>query len=517
MADTHLTGVRIDSSLPAIAQVRGNSIISEDAKVSLPLWLSEILEEYKESENNRTEEANIPKVPEPNIPNVPDKLKEKKTKCYRPLAVSIGPYHYIDRQRKCKQLEKLKVRMMVKFVKDKERKDLYVNVKEELQKARGCYNDSITEKFSDEEFIKMMFIDGCFILQFMHCLNAESEKLEMSDRQIFHVKRDLLLLENQLPFAVMDSLRRQRYKNLSESNEIINNFLSLHIRSSGKPIKKWVPIALTALGLVMIPISFPLFLLYFIISVCIFFCLSHRKLRKCFVSFRHSKNVSLDWSPPPGKTQPDHLLQLLYYKSMYHYSKRNHKKAQPGSRGHGLYYSAKNLKKEGILFRPRWSARAITDVKFKSSFLSGKVEVPPIIIDESTESLLLNLVAYESAAALDQLWVSSYILFMDSLIDDAEDVKEMRSNGIIINYLGADQKVAKLFNGMGESLTYDTAAYNDVKMDINKQCESTVKRWAYEWKTTYFSNPWTFITLLAASFGLCLTATQTYYTRFPPK
>uniref|UniRef100_A0A6N2NBQ8 Uncharacterized protein n=1 Tax=Salix viminalis TaxID=40686 RepID=A0A6N2NBQ8_SALVM len=218
---------------------------------------------------------------------------------------------------------------MAKFVEDTKKKHFYDKVKQVLQDAMGCYDESIKEKFSDEEFNKMMFIDGCFILQFMHCLNGESEKLEMSDRQIFH-----------------------------------------------------------------------------------------------------------------------------------------------------------NLKKVGILFRPRWSAGGITDVKFKSSFLSGKVEIPPISIDESTESLLLNLVAYESAAALDQQWVSSYILFMDSLIDDAEDVEEMRSNGIIINYLGADQKVANLFNSMGESLTddtydtYDTAAYNDVKMAINKQCESTVKRWA---------------------------------------
>ncbi|KAB5518969.1 hypothetical protein DKX38_023288 [Salix brachista] len=347
MADAHLTGVRIDSS----------SV--------LPPWIREMLEEYKESENNRTGEPNIPKVPEPNIPEVPGKLKEKKEECYRPLAVSIGPYHYSDRKEKLQEVEKLKVRMMVKFVEE----DLYVNVKEELQKARGCYDENITEKF------------------------------------------------------ILDSLRKQRYKKLRYSNEIINNFLSLHIRSSGKPMKKWVPIALTALG---------------------------------------SGNVS------------------------FH----------------------------------RWTAGAITDVKFKSSLLSGKVKAPLIIIDESTESLLLNLVAYESAAALDQLWVSSYILFMDSLIDDAEDVEEMRSNGIIINYLVADQKVANLFNDMGRSLThdtYDTAAYNDVKMAINKQCESTVKRWVYEWKKTYFSNPWTFITVLAASFGLCLTATQTYYTRYPPK
>uniref|UniRef100_A0A6N2NJB4 Uncharacterized protein n=1 Tax=Salix viminalis TaxID=40686 RepID=A0A6N2NJB4_SALVM len=245
--------------------------------------------------------------------------------------------------------------MMVEFVEDSgaPREDFYINVKEELQKARGCYDESITKEFSDEEFSKMMFIDGCFILQFMHCLiNYGSEKLEMSDRQIFHVKRDLLLLENQLPFAVLHSLRKQRYKN----------------------------------------------------------------------------------------------------------------------------------DKAGILFRPKWTAGAITDVKFKSLVLSGKVEIPPIIIDESTESLLLNLVAYESSAALRQLWVRSYILFMDSLIDDDEDVEEMRSNGIIINYLGADRKVAYLFNGMGRSLThdtYDTAAYNDVKMTINKQCESTHEKKTY--------------------------------------
>ncbi|KAB5519350.1 hypothetical protein DKX38_023669 [Salix brachista] len=489
MADTHLTGIRIDSS----------SV--------LPPWLSETLE-------NRTGEPNIPKVPEPNIPEVPGKLKEKKEECYRPLAVSIGPYHYSDREGKLQQVEKLKFRMMVKFVEDSKapREDFYVKVKEVLQNARRCYHENTTEKINDEDFIKMMFIDGCFILQFMHCRNDESEKLEMSDQQIFHVKRDLLLLENQLPFAVLDSLRKQRYENLSDSNKIINNFLSFHIRSSSRPIHKSAQIALTALASVKIPFLFPLYPL-FPLFLIIFWL-------RYLANLDHDhqeKNVSLDWSPPPGNTQPDHLLQLLYYKSMYHYSKRNHKKAQPGSRGHCLYYSVKNLKKVGILFWPRWTTGAITDVKFKPSVLSGIVEVPPIVIDDSTESLLLNLVAYESSAALDKLWVSSYILFMDSLIDDAEDVEEMRSNCIIISYLGADQKVANLFNDMGRSMTHDTAAYNDVKMAINKQCESTVKRWVYESKTTYFSNPWTLRTVLAASLGLGLTAIQTYYSTFAHK
>ncbi|KAH8486183.1 hypothetical protein H0E87_027598 [Populus deltoides] len=568
MANTHLTDIRIDSSAPAshmggdgrrpadgaesneINQLQGERIsdvaiveiqgsaIEDKEEVSLPLWLSKITEENTESENNRTEE--------PCIPKVPVNLKKINEECYSPLAVSIGPYHYSDREGKLKQVERLKVPMMFKFVNNGGTtiKDLYLKVKQVLKNARGCYCKSLTEHFNDEEFNKMMFIDGCFILQFMHCMNVENEDLEMSDQQIFHVKRDLLLLENQLPFAVLHSLRTKRYgDNLNHSNEIINNFISLHIRSSSKPIPTWVRIALTALGLVMIPILLPLYLI--IIGSC-YVCLLYGLRYRMSKHLLRRQRVPLDWFPPPSpgeeksgtrvdepqpahppptrkeksgkrddERQPAHLLELLYYKSMYHYSKSNHKKAAKGSRGHCLYYSAQNLKKAGILFRARWTG-AITDVKFKSSIFWGTLKVPPIIIDESTKSLLLNLVAFETSAALDQLWVSSYICFMDSLIDDAKDVEELRSNGIIINYFGADQKVANLFNDMGRSMTHDTAAYNDIKMEINEQCESTVKRWVYEWKRTYFSNPWTIITVLAASFGLALTATQTYYTRYPP-
>ncbi|XP_034892326.1 UPF0481 protein At3g47200-like [Populus alba] len=444
--------------------------VNNDASSKHYEWLIEIMKDAEETTHDDNQ------VKGPAFPRVPSTVREiqQNRDCYDPSVVSIGPYHHGNT--KLKETEKLKETYAREFVKD--RKKLTPEIVEAvLSIAKNSYLEDARRDFNDEQLAKMMFVDGCFILQFMRCLNAENEDLKMSEQQIFHVKRDLLLLENQLPFEVLHSLGGMRYENAREK----------------------------LLG----------------------------------------KSVSLDWSPPPpseeksgtrddepqpahppptrkeksGKRdderQPAHLLELLYYKSMYHYSESNHKKAAKGSRGHCLYYSAKNLKKVGILFGARWTG-AITDVKFKSSIFWGTLKVPPIIIDESTKSLLLNLVAYETSAALDQLWVSSYICFMDSLIDDAKDVKELRSNGIIINYLGADQKVANLFNDMGKSMTHDTAAYNDIKIKINKQCESTVKRWVYEWKVTYFSDPWTIITVLAASFGLALTATQTYYTRYPP-
>ncbi|KAJ6870407.1 hypothetical protein NC652_036141 [Populus alba x Populus x berolinensis] len=502
----------------------------------------------------------------PAFPRVPLTIREiqQNKDCYDPSVVSIGLYHH-GNTKVLEETEKLKETYAREFVKD--RKKPFEVIDKEVDKvlsiAKKSYPEDARRNFNDEQLTKMMFVDGCFILQFMHCLNGENEDLKMSEQQIFNVKRDLLLLENQLPFAVLHSLGKMRYENPSDFNKIINNFISLHIRSSSKPIPKWIRVALTSLGLVMIPIILPL---YFVIA-CYFVCLWYCCLKNHWAThLLREQSVSLDWSPPPPREEksgtgddepqpahlppirkeksgtgddepqpahlppirkeksgtrddherlPAHLLELLYYKSMYHYSKSDHKKAAKGSRGHCLYYSAKNLKKVGILFGARWTG-AITDVKFKSSIFWGTLKVPPIIIDESTKSLLLNLVAYETSAALDQLWVSSYICFMDSLIDDAKDVEELRSNGIIINYLGADQRVANLFNDMGKSVTHDTDAYNDIKIKINKQCESTVKRWVYEWKVTYFSNPWTFITVLAASFGLALTATQTYYTRYPP-
>ncbi|KAJ6967951.1 hypothetical protein NC653_036016 [Populus alba x Populus x berolinensis] len=510
--------------------------VNNDASSKHYEWLIEIMKDAEETTHDDNQ------VKGPAFPRVPSTVREiqQNRDCYDPSVVSIGPYHHGNT--KLKETEKLKETYAREFVKD--RKKLTPEIVEAvLSIAKNSYLEDARRDFNDEQLAKMMFVDGCFILQFMRCLNAENEDLKMSEQQIFHVKRDLLLLENQLPFEVLHSLGGMRYENASDLNKIINNFISLHIRSSSKPIPKWIWVALTSLGLVMIPIILPLFVIA-CCCFCLWICSTPFVLR--FIGEKLlGKSVSLDWSPPPpseeksgtrddepqpahppptrkeksGKRdderQPAHLLELLYYKSMYHYSESNHKKAAKGSRGHCLYYSAKNLKKVGILFGARWTG-AITDVKFKSSIFWGTLKVPPIIIDESTKSLLLNLVAYETSAALDQLWVSSYICFMDSLIDDAKDVKELRSNGIIINYLGADQKVANLFNDMGKSMTHDTAAYNDIKIKINKQCESTVKRWVYEWKVTYFSDPWTIITVLAASFGLALTATQTYYTRYPP-
>ncbi|CAK7340196.1 unnamed protein product [Dovyalis caffra] len=455
--------------------------------------------------------------------------KEPRKFC-DPLAISIGPYNYFYPQNKLGKLEKLKCRMMLQFVEDSKiwTEEGYREVEKGALDARGFYCKKITEKFSDEDFSKMMMIDGCFILQFIgHCGKSEWEKLEMTNQEIVHVKRDLLLLENQLPLSFLKSLMALKYETEDEWKEIINHFLSLYIRQPNEQIPKWVWIILTAVQLVMTPIIV-LLLVPLVVPLCCIICFCCRGALKKLLQ-------EIEQSPPPPSAdldrpasplnrsapseekkeatgddgQPAHLLGLLYSKFVNFQEGNRTMKHTQGSRGHYLFYSAKNLKKIGIRFRPSQTG-ALMDVKFKSSYFSGTLELPPITIDASTKSMLLNLVAYEKCAACKH-WVTSYICFMDSLIDDAGDVEELRSKSILFNHLGSDQQVADLFNDMCHSLEPDADAYNDIKGHINKQCGRILMRWISEWKRTYFRSPWTVITVLAASLGLALTATQTYY------
>ena len=79
--------------------------------------------------------------------------------------------------------------------------------------------------------------------------------------------------------------------------------------------------------------------------------------------------------------------------------------------------------------------------------MQQKVILPPLSIEDSTKSMLLNMLAFETCPdCLDDFWVTSYICFMDSLTNNAEDVIVLRSQNVLVNCLGSDQDVADLFN-----------------------------------------------------------------------
>ncbi|KAH8485746.1 hypothetical protein H0E87_027257 [Populus deltoides] len=127
------------------------------------------------------------------------------------------------------------------------------------------------------------------------------------------------------------------------------------------------------------------------------------------------------------------------------------------------YHPAMDLRRVGIHFKPSKTSQ-FTDVQFKPTWLAGRLQIPALTIDDSTKPLLLNLVAYEACLGdNDKLWVTSYICFMDSLIDQPEDVRVLRSQGVLIVTLGSEEEVARLFNEVANYLVPNPLAFNKVK------------------------------------------------------
>nr|TKR63932.1 hypothetical protein D5086_0000320630 [Populus alba] len=443
------------------------------------------------------EEINVSNLPK--FPKVPSKIRQIKQneECYDPSLVSIGPYHHGKDE--LKEMEKLKVTFARQFVEEsvndvnqeryKEKyQEMYRRVEQVAGRVRKYYIEDASSQLKNEEFAQMMFFDGCFILQFLFCLLKQPEKLKMSSHNVVLVARDLFLLENQLPFEVLNELTRLRFG--GENIELFDAFFK-HIRS--KPPQR---------------------------ESC------REKTKKHLLTISNFfRRILLSTDPKGQTTAPRkpaaHLLELFHFTFVGSKevpdasSRKSWYRDDSRKTWSGRYFPAKELRNVGIHFKPSKTS-LFTDVEFRGTLLAGRLYIPPLSIDDSTKPLLLNLIAYEAFLdAPSDDWVTSYVCFMDSLIDKPEDVNELRTKGVLFSTLGNDKQVAELFNQISDYLVPNPYAYVEVKSAIERHYRNGFKRWVAEQVDTYFSSPWSFITLVAASLTVALTAIQSYFTIFP--
>ncbi|XP_034920188.1 UPF0481 protein At3g47200 [Populus alba] len=411
--------------------------------------------------------------------------------CYNPLVVSIGPYHHNDPTHELAEMQSLKNEMLEQFVNKsgKPREVLKRDVAESANSARKCYDEGSTKDLDDNAFTEMMLLDGCFILQFIFCFLREPQNLKLSNRVLaYFVKRDLFLLENQLPYEVLTKLMSLGFGD-AEGKKLMEDFME-EVR--GLPRDKSRD-------------------------------KENGKGLDCrFWSWRPAPKMNNQprQIPQPGEItqprqipQPVHLLDYFHNRFMGGRDQKN-----PFEMGDGQWSSYRyvmELKSVGIHFKPSKTDK-YTDLQYESTMRGGTVTLPRIVIDDCTKSLLLNLLAHEACpGSAEGFWVTSYVYFMDSLIDHPEDVKELRKKGILLNALGSDQEVADLFNEISRFMVFDSNAYRNVKSRIEKHCKNVTKKWVAEWLHDHFSSPWTFLAFFGAIVALVLTFIQTYKTLYP--
>ncbi|KAF3442498.1 hypothetical protein FNV43_RR16414 [Rhamnella rubrinervis] len=164
------------------------------------------------------------------IPMIPKMFRdiESRNNCCDPLVVSICPYHHGKPE--LQEIEELKIKMAKRYVNGTRDKSihadqdvacaLYLKVKDMAGEAKKYYDFESSPAIDDESFTKMMFLDGCFVLRYIYSSVHPQQDMDMKIHHKAFVQRDLFLLENQLPYIVLQALMSTTFE-ASEWKEII--------------------------------------------------------------------------------------------------------------------------------------------------------------------------------------------------------------------------------------------------------------------------------------------------------
>ncbi|GMP84577.1 hypothetical protein CsSME_00038045 [Camellia sinensis var. sinensis] len=160
----------------------------------------------------------------------------------------------------------------------------------------------------------------------------------------------------------------------------------------------------------------------------------------------------------------------------------------------------------GVKFRPQ-KADNFLDINFHN----GVLEIPPMTINDFTSTVLINCVAYEQCYPQpDSKCFYEYIAFISCLINSSRDVTFLCEDGIISNFSYNDNHVANLFKMLGEQVVFNIRECY-LKTEFRELEAYNSSNWA-TLRHTYFSSPWSTISVVSASVLLALTAIQTITT-----
>ncbi|MED6156288.1 hypothetical protein PIB30_013320 [Stylosanthes scabra] len=398
------------------------------------------------------------------IYRVPHDIRKHNEDAYTPKVVSIGPFHHGNQN--LLNMEGHKRLYCRQFIERSETKNLesFVSCVQEVEpKIRGCYSEDI--KLSKEELIMVILVDCCFILHFL----LEIASTAIGGDALFQTRRltnlifsDLLLLENQVPLFVLEKLFLVAFPSTlsSGTGNHINPLLllpALPVLPDKTITDDNVEQTLTNVG-----------------RAAHFTDLSRKLLLTSSQLFQ-----------PSGCSREGKVMHL---------------------------YSATKLNELGVKFKVNRNSKCLLDLE-----LSGHtLRIPFTKVDDITEVVLRNLIAFEQCHCVHEAYLTDYITVLDFLINTDKDVDLLIKEGIIENWLGDSYAVAEMFNGLGVNIL--SSDFNEKYSLIFKSLNDFYARpWNQRMATLkrdYCSTPWQTATSLAGIFLLILTVIQTVFSIF---
>ncbi|XVF60073.1 hypothetical protein PTKIN_Ptkin08bG0014000 [Pterospermum kingtungense] len=385
----------------------------------------------------------------------PSILFRHSEEAYIPNCFSFGPFHHdkenlkVTENIKNKYLKGLLSRSVNQGEKLRECLD---SIKQVQRRARECYAGNIDQNVAD--FVEMLVLDGCFIVELFR-KHGEVVPIEDDDPifsmacmlQFLH--HDLILLENQIPWFVLELLFNKT-KGLSETKSLIE-------------------LALQFFG-----------------------------------------NVFLSYSTPTIDTKPfvnrkvKHILDLIRLNLVSHSEiVRNYERNQESNLGWQPIPSATRLKEAGVKF-VRVDVDCILDIKFRN----GVLQIPSLLIQETTETIFRNLISYEQCLPDCSPIFTSYAKTMDNLIDTTDDM-EILCKEIFDNWMSPED-ATKFFNELYNDTYVKAFYYDELCNEVNQHYKQRWPRWRADLVHNYFFKPWAIVALIYAFIIFVLTFWQAY-------
>jgi hypothetical protein len=175
--------------------------------------------------------------------------------------------------------------------------------------------------------------------------------------------------------------------------------------------------------------------------------------------------------------------------------------------------SAVELREAGVRFKKSHNSDSLRSIRFLDRVLT----MPAMSVDDSTEYMFLNMMAFERLHVGAGSEVTGYVFFMANVVKSAEDVALLSASGVIQNAVGSDKAVARLFNNISRDVVVAPGGgeLDAVHRLVNAHCRKPWNAWRANLIHTYFRSPWAFMSLAAAVFLLVLSTIQTVYTVVP--
>ncbi|KAK4283642.1 hypothetical protein QN277_000571 [Acacia crassicarpa] len=174
-------------------------------------------------------------LPDCCIYRVPLVLRQQNEKAYTPKLVSVGPFHYGNK--KLQDMERHKQIMFKRFThKAKSSLDDLVRLVKHLEpKVRASYSGTIN--LTEQELVKMTLMDASFIIELISMTKREMNQDAKLSQPWLEVAiiHDLILLENQLPFFVIEELFNKAFPQYHSFMELVYEYFGYYNQQELKP------------------------------------------------------------------------------------------------------------------------------------------------------------------------------------------------------------------------------------------------------------------------------------------